>query len=104
MLFGDCPIKFIKGESYPYAIVFDDIDEIIESVFIVSKKIGFDKKLVQDSKIPGRWFYTFSPEETANFNVNRGAYTLIVNCKGEELKIQKLTNQKVDVIEDENSD
>lgn len=103
MVFGDCSIRFVKGESYPYAVVFDDIAELIESVSIVSQKIGFNKELTKDSKIPGRWFYTFSPEETSNFNANRGTYTLIVNCKGEELKKQKLTGQKIDVIEDENS-
>ena len=104
MLLGKCPIKFVRGESYPYSITFDDIDsELIESASIVCKKLNFDKKLERDSKIPGRWFYNFSPEETANFNANATTYTLIVNCKGEELKAQKLPNQCIDVVADENS-
>jgi len=105
MLLGNCPIKFVRGESYPYSINFNDIDaEIIESVSIVCKKLNFEKKLERDSKVIGRWFYTFTPEETANFNVNRTTYTLVVKCKGKELDTQKLPNQHIDVIADENFD
>lgn len=105
MLLGNCPIRFVRGESYPYSITINNIDEeLIKSVSIVCKKLNFKKELEKDTKVPGRWFYTFSPEETANFNVNRTTYTLVVNCKGKELDTQKLPNQHIDVVADENCD
>jgi hypothetical protein len=105
MLLGNCPIKFVRGESYLYSIIFDDIDsEVIESVSINSKKLNFNIELEKDNSNKGRWFYTFSPEETARFAPNRTTYTLIVKCKGAELETQKLPNQDIDVVADENCD